>query len=231
MRGKETRERILEAAIKVISDETIEGLSTRKVSSEANVNLAAIHYHHRSKEGMLIDLARYLMMNYITPKLESCMVNGKKPKELFADIYRSIESLYDENPEVLISFVYLWLHGRKSGRIKEIILNSREQLTENLSGGNQQKVILSRWLSEDIDVFLMDEPTRGIDVGAKYEIYKIMYNLASEGKGILFISSDLPEVMGVSDRLVVMRSGEIIGILDREEFTEEKILSMALPVS
>lgn len=108
---------------------------------------------------------------------------------------------------------------------------SREQLTANLSGGNQQKVILSRWLSEDIDVFLMDEPTRGIDVGAKYEIYKIMYNLASEGKGILFISSDLPEVMGVSDRLVVMRSGEIIGILDREEFTEEKILSMALPVS
>jgi len=108
---------------------------------------------------------------------------------------------------------------------------SREQLAVNLSGGNQQKVILSRWLSEDIDVFLMDEPTRGIDVGTKYEIYKIMYNLAAEGKGILFVSSDLPEVMGVSDRVVVMRSGEIIGSLNREEFTEEKILSMALPVS
>jgi L-arabinose transport system ATP-binding protein len=108
---------------------------------------------------------------------------------------------------------------------------SRDQLAVNLSGGNQQKVILSRWLSEDIDVFLMDEPTRGIDVGAKYEIYKIMYNLAAEGKGILFVSSDLPEVMGVSDRVVVMRSGEIIGSLNREEFTEEKILSMALPVS
>ncbi len=132
MRGKETRERILEAAIKVISDETIEGLSTRKVSSEANVNLAAIHYHHRSKEGMLIDLARYLMMYYITPKLESCLVDGKRPKELFINIYRSIESLYDENPEVLISFVYLWLHGRKSRRIKEIIINTREELTEKL---------------------------------------------------------------------------------------------------
>ncbi|CCU78248.1 Ribose ABC transport system, ATP-binding protein RbsA (TC 3.A.1.2.1) [Halanaerobium saccharolyticum subsp. saccharolyticum DSM 6643] len=108
---------------------------------------------------------------------------------------------------------------------------SRDQLAVNLSGGNQQKVILSRWLSEDIDVFLMDEPTRGIDVGAKYEIYKIMYNLAADGKGILFVSSDLPEVMGVSDRVVVMRSGEIIGSLNREEFTEEKILSMALPVS
>ncbi len=108
---------------------------------------------------------------------------------------------------------------------------SRDQLAVNLSGGNQQKVILSRWLSEDIDVFLMDEPTRGIDVGAKYEIYKIMYNLASEGKGILFVSSDLPEVMGVSDRVIVMRSGEIIGSLNREEFAEEKILSMALPVS
>jgi L-arabinose transport system ATP-binding protein len=108
---------------------------------------------------------------------------------------------------------------------------SREQLAGNLSGGNQQKVILSRWLSENIDIFLMDEPTRGIDVGTKYEIYKIMYQLTAEGKGIIFVSSDLPEVMGVSDRVVVMRSGEIVGSLDRSEVTEEKILSMALPVS
>lgn len=108
---------------------------------------------------------------------------------------------------------------------------SREQLAGKLSGGNQQKVILSRWLSEDIDIFLMDEPTRGIDVGAKYEIYKIMYQLASEKKGIIFVSSDLPEVMGVADRVVVMRSGEIVGSIDRSEVTEEKILSMALPIS
>ncbi|SFL40731.1 L-arabinose ABC transporter ATP-binding protein AraG [Halanaerobium salsuginis] len=108
---------------------------------------------------------------------------------------------------------------------------SREQLTGNLSGGNQQKVILSRWLSEDIDIFLMDEPTRGIDVGAKYEIYKIMYQLAASGKGIIFISSDLPEVMGVADRIIVMRTGEIVGSLSREAATEEKILSMALPVN
>lgn len=108
---------------------------------------------------------------------------------------------------------------------------SREQQAGNLSGGNQQKVILSRWLSEDVEVFLMDEPTRGIDVGAKYEIYKIMYQLAGEGKAVVFISSELPEVMGVADRIIVMRSGEIVGSLDREEATEEKILSMALPVS
>ncbi len=107
---------------------------------------------------------------------------------------------------------------------------SREQLIGNLSGGNQQKTILARWLSEDIRVFLMDEPTRGIDVGSKYEIYQIMYSLAESGKAVVFVSSDLPEVMGVADRIVVMRNGEIVGSLTREEVSEEKLLSLALPV-
>jgi L-arabinose transport system ATP-binding protein len=107
---------------------------------------------------------------------------------------------------------------------------SREQLIGNLSGGNQQKTILARWLSEDIRVFLMDEPTRGIDVGSKYEIYQIMYSLAESGKAVVFVSSDLPEVMGVADRIVVMRNGEIVGSLDREEVSEERLLSLALPV-
>jgi L-arabinose transport system ATP-binding protein len=106
---------------------------------------------------------------------------------------------------------------------------SGEQLIGNLSGGNQQKAILARWLSEKIDIFLMDEPTRGIDVGAKYEIYKIMYQLAKEGKGVVFVSSDLPEVLGVADRVIVMRDGKVIGSLSREEANDEKVLSMALP--
>ncbi len=108
---------------------------------------------------------------------------------------------------------------------------SIEQQIRNLSGGNQQKTVLARWLSENIDVFLMDEPTRGIDVGAKFEIYQIIYELAKQGKAIGFISSDLSEVMGVADRIIVMREGKIAGCLDRSEANSETILSMALPAS
>ncbi|MDC7228666.1 MAG: L-arabinose ABC transporter ATP-binding protein AraG [Spirochaetales bacterium] len=106
---------------------------------------------------------------------------------------------------------------------------SKEQQVGNLSGGNQQKVILARWLSEEVKVLIMDEPTRGIDVGTKNEIYHLMYDLTEEDKGIICISSDLPEVMGVSDRIIIMREGEIVASLNRDEFSEEKILSLALP--
>jgi len=108
---------------------------------------------------------------------------------------------------------------------------SKDQIVGNLSGGNQQKVILARWLGENINVLLMDEPTRGIDVGTKNEIYKIMYDLAEEGKGIIFVSSDLPEVMGVADRVVVMREGHFVESIDREDLSQEKILAKALPVN
>jgi L-arabinose transport system ATP-binding protein len=98
-----------------------------------------------------------------------------------------------------------------------------------LSGGNQQKAILARWLSENVKVLLLDEPTRGIDVGAKREIYAIMYELARRGVGILMVSSELPEVLGVSDRVVVMRQGRISGELARAEASEERALRFALP--
>jgi L-arabinose transport system ATP-binding protein len=103
------------------------------------------------------------------------------------------------------------------------------QLIGNLSGGNQQKVILARWLSERIKVILLDEPTRGIDVGAKSEIYSIMYRLAEEGIGVAMVSSDLPEVLGVADRILVMREGGIAAILSREEATQDRVLRLALP--
>lgn len=90
-----------------------------------------------------------------------------------------------------------------------------EQLIMNLSGGNQQKAILGRWLSEEMKVILLDEPTRGIDVGAKHEIYNVIYALAAQGVAVLFASSDLPEVLGVADRIVVMREGEIAGGVTR----------------
>nr|HDI1992378.1 L-arabinose ABC transporter ATP-binding protein AraG [Klebsiella pneumoniae] len=104
-----------------------------------------------------------------------------------------------------------------------------EQLIMNLSGGNQQKAILGRWLSEEIKVILLDEPTRGIDVGAKHEIYNVIYGLAASGVAVVFASSDLPEVLGVADRIVVMREGQIAGELLHEEANEQQALSLAMP--
>ncbi|MFM2486427.1 L-arabinose ABC transporter ATP-binding protein AraG [Celerinatantimonas yamalensis] len=102
------------------------------------------------------------------------------------------------------------------------------QLIGNLSGGNQQKVILGRWLSTQMKVILLDEPTRGIDVGAKSEIYELIFTLAQRGVTVLVISSDLPEVMGISDRLLVMKDGALTAEMVRSEFSEETILSYAM---
>ncbi|HET9906017.1 MAG TPA: multiple monosaccharide ABC transporter ATP-binding protein [Anaerolineales bacterium] len=99
------------------------------------------------------------------------------------------------------------------------------QRAVNLSGGNQQKVVLSKWLFANPDILILDEPTRGIDVGAKYEIYTIINRLASEGKGIILISSELPEILGMSDRIYVMRNGKIVGELPAQEASQEKIMT------
>ena len=112
---------------------------------------------------------------------------------------------------------------RKSMKIKT---PSITQLTGNLSGGNQQKVVLSRWVYAEPDLLILDEPTRGIDVGAKYEIYTIINDLVNQGKAVIIISSELPEVLGVSDRIYVMNEGKIIGELDAKEANQEVIMSM-----
>ena len=104
---------------------------------------------------------------------------------------------------------------------------SGEQTAKNLSGGNQQKVVLAKWLSTDANVLFFDEPTRGIDVGARAEIYALMRQLAAQGKGILMVSSDLPEVLGMSDRIYVMSHGRIAGELPRAEASQERILALA----
>jgi L-arabinose transport system ATP-binding protein len=108
---------------------------------------------------------------------------------------------------------------------------SLDQTILHLSGGNQQKVILARWLSEKVKVIMFDEPTRGIDVGAKSEIYTIIYDLAKQGVGVVVVSSELPEVMGICDRIIVMRQRRFVADLSRAEATAEKILSLALPVA
>ena len=104
---------------------------------------------------------------------------------------------------------------------------SQKTEIKNLSGGNQQKVILGRWLLTNPDVLLLDEPTRGIDVGAKYEIYELIIDLARQGKGVLIVSSEMPELMGICDRIIVMSGGRIAGEVDGRNCTQEEIMTLA----
>ena len=100
-----------------------------------------------------------------------------------------------------------------------------EQNVGNLSGGNMQKVLLAKWMFADPDVLILDEPTRGIDVGAKYEIYCIMNQLVAEGKSVIMISSEMPEILGMCDRIYIMNEGKIVGELDAKDATQEVIMS------
>ena len=104
---------------------------------------------------------------------------------------------------------------------------SQEAKIRNLSGGNQQKVIIGRWLLTDPEVLLLDEPTRGIDVGAKYEIYQLILDLANKGKTVLMVSSEMPELLGVCDRIVVMSGGRVAGEVDARNTSQEEIMTMA----
>ena len=100
--------------------------------------------------------------------------------------------------------------------------------TGSLSGGNQQKAAVARWLAISPEVLILDEPTQGVDIGSKSEIHQIMVELAEQGMAIVMISSELPEILGMSDRIAVMHGGTISGILSRAEATQEKILALAL---
>ena len=103
-----------------------------------------------------------------------------------------------------------------------------EQLVGNLSGGNQQKVLLAKWMFAEPDIMLLDEPTRGIDVGAKYEIYCIINDLAAAGKSVVMISSELPEVLGLCDRIYIMNEGKMVGEMKGSEATQESIMAVIL---
>ena len=109
-----------------------------------------------------------------------------------------------------------------------IKVSSISQLTGKLSGGNQQKVVLSKWIMTDPDLLILDEPTRGIDVGAKYEIYCIINDLIAQGKSVLMISSEMPELLGMADRIYVMNEGRIVGQMDAAEATQNKIMNCIL---
>ena len=129
---------------------------------------------------------------------------------------------------------FSFVNDRKAARKAEEYVKSLsiktpsiKQLVRNLSGGNQQKVILGRWLLTDPEVLLLDEPTRGIDVGAKYEIYQLIIDLANRGKVVIVVSSEMPELLGICDRIMVMSGGRLAGEINAEEATQELIMTYA----
>ncbi len=128
----------------------------------------------------------------------------------------SKNQIIDKNKEIRVGEEY-----REKMNIKS---SSILQKTGNLSGGNQQKVVLSKWIFSEPDILILDEPTRGIDVGAKYEIYTIINDLAAQGKSIIMISSELPEILGMCDRVYVMNEGQMVGELNRSEASQESIM-------
>jgi ABC-type sugar transport system ATPase subunit len=109
----------------------------------------------------------------------------------------------------------------------DIKVRSIEQIVSSLSGGNQQKVALAKWLDFSPEVIIFDEPTRGIDIGAKTEIYSIMGELAARGTAIVMVSSELPELISVADRIMVMQEGRMKGIVSKKEATQERVMSLA----
>ncbi|HEY8529773.1 MAG TPA: multiple monosaccharide ABC transporter ATP-binding protein [Paenibacillaceae bacterium] len=130
----------------------------------------------------------------------------------------SRRAVVNENEEIVTAETFR--------RRLDIRTPSVQQLTGNLSGGNQQKVVLGKWIFAGPEILILDEPTRGIDVGAKYEIYTIINQLAAEGKAVLFISSELPEILGMCDRIYVMCEGRITGEVSRAEATQEKLMRL-----
>lgn len=127
-----------------------------------------------------------------------------------------------------------WLSSKKMKEGTQWVIDSMRVKTptqkthiKTLSGGNQQKVILGRWLLTKPDILLLDEPTRGIDVGAKYEIYQLIIDLANKGKTVIMVSSEMPELLGVCDRILVMSGGKLSGEVDAKNTTQEEIMALA----
>lgn len=155
----------------------------------------------RKRQGVILNMQ--IGENITLPNLadvtKAYVINSKKEKEL---VDKQVSSLH-------------------------IVTPSSRQLVNNLSGGNQQKVVLAKWLAGSAQVLIFDEPTRGIDVGAKQEIYKLMCSLCEQGLSIIMISSDMEELLGMSDRIAVLCEGSMTGILNRDEFSQEAVLELA----
>ncbi|MCA1971448.1 MAG: sugar ABC transporter ATP-binding protein [Caenispirillum sp.] len=177
---------------------------TVDVSSIPKAIKAGLAYVTEDRKGCGLVLADTIRRNVPLANLEAVAAN----------------SVIDTGQEAMVAEGY-----RRKLNIK---CSSIEQETVNLSGGNQQKVVLAKWLFADPEILILDEPTRGIDVGAKFEIYVIIDELAAQGKSVVVISSEMPELLGITDRIYVMNEGRFVGELATPEATQEKIMSMII---
>jgi len=145
------------------------------------------------------------------------------------DVQQNIAAASTERyaPGGIVKFGMIAENARKYVKAMEIKCSGLTQKVLNLSGGNQQKVLLSMWLAADPDVVLIDEPTRGVDVGAKAEIHLLLRDVVSRGKAVVMVSSELPEILASCDRVLIMYEGRCMGILENKELTEQKIMAMA----
>lgn len=157
---------------------------------------------NRKEEGLVLDFS--VSENIVLPNLKA--------------ILNRIRVIDDKKEEELTSYYVKKL---------EIKTDTNKRSVQTLSGGNQQKIVVGKWLTTNPTILILDEPTRGVDVGAKYEIYQIINELKKNGVAIIMISSELPEVIGMSDRIAVMHEGNLKGILKREEFSQERIMTLA----
>ncbi len=172
-----------------------------KTPRDAIAHRIALLPENRKEEGLFLDMNVFNNITMATLERDASMmiVNQKKGKE---EANRAIQGLQIRVPNANVT-------------------------VGGLSGGNQQKVLLSRWYAINPRLFILDEPTRGVDVGAKSEIYKMMTEMAKQGVAILMISSELPEIVGMSDRVYVMQEGHIVGELQDNDINQEKIMALA----
>lgn len=184
---------------RIVVDGTVVQMSSPRDSINAGIGLVT---EDRKNEGLILDLS--VKQNICLPNMKKFVSNG-------------------------------WINSRIENQTVDNCIDklkiktpTRNQLAIYLSGGNQQKVVLSKWLCSDAKIFIFDEPTRGIDVGAKTEIYQLMNRLVANGVAIIMISSEMPEILGMSDRILIMRSGRIAGELSDTEANQEKIMNLAL---
>jgi len=145
------------------------------------------------------------------------LMNGVKDNITLTNLPQVAQGVVINEPKELV--VAEDYRGRLNVKCANVL-----QQTVHLSGGNQQKVVLSKWLFAEPEILILDEPTRGIDVGAKYEIYTIINQLAADGKAVIVISSELPEILGICDRIYVMNKGKVVGEMLQEEASQEKIM-------
>jgi ribose transport system ATP-binding protein len=198
--------------------ETLETLFGMRTITEGKIFLNGKEFHPKSPRQSIKNRIAFVTEDRKKSGLVLCL-----------PVHENINMLNAQQPAFAGYLNWSKLKAFANGHRKSLNIRvSRiEQIVGSLSGGNQQKVALAKWLDCSPDVFIFDEPTRGIDIGAKTEIYTIMGELAAKGTAIVMVSSELPELISVADRIMVMQEGRMKGILSKEELTQERVISLA----